>query len=71
MTENSDKIINEILTNEKSKISFFKKINNIIQLQIKEIPNIIINNNSKRKCISFYEDFFISIIEIYNEIINN
>ena len=68
--DNSYVIMNEILINEKSKISFFKKINNLIIYQIKEAPNIITNNNSKRKCISFYEDFFISIIDIYNEVIN-
>ena len=69
IVDNSKTIITKILDNQKSKISFFKKINNIIQVHIKEVPNIITNNNSKRKCVTFIEEFFISIIDLYNEII--
>ena len=67
--DNSEIIIINILESKESKISFFKKINNIIQYHIKEFPNIINNNNSKKKCISFIGEFFISIINIYNLII--
>ena len=68
--DNSEIIITKILDNKEAKISFFKKINNIIQYHIKEFPNIINNsNNSKKKCISFIGEFFISIINIYNMII--
>ena len=69
ISENSNKIVTKILDNEKSRISFFKKINSIIQVHIKEVPNIITNNNSKRKCKNYIEDFFLSIIDLYNEII--
>ena len=67
--DNSEIIITKILDDEESKILFFKKINNIIQTHIKEMPYIITNNNSKRKCKSYLEEFFISIINIYNLII--
>ena len=67
--DNSEIIITKILDSKESKISFFKKTNNIIQYHTKEIPNIITNNNSKKKCILYLEDFFISIINIYNLII--
>ena len=67
--DNSNIIVSKILDNQKSKISFFKKTNNIIQSHIKEINNIITNNNSKRKCKNYMEDFFITIIDLYNEII--
>ena len=45
--DNSNYISTKILDNQKSKISFFKKTNNIIQSHIKEINNLITNNNSK------------------------
>ena len=67
---NSEIIISKILDGNESKISFFKKINSIIQYHIKDIPNIVTNNNSKKKCILYIEDFFISIINIYNLIID-
>ena len=69
IVDNSEIIIEKILDSKESKISFFKKINNIIQFHIKEIPNIIINNTSKKKCLIYIEEFFISIITIYELII--
>ena len=62
-------IIENILNDKTSKISYFKKLNNIVQSHIKEIQNIITNNNSKKKCIFYMSEFFISIIAIYDEII--
>ena len=67
--ENSEIIITKILDKKESKESFFKKINNIIQYHIQLIPDLITNKNSKRRCIKFTEEFFISIINIYNLII--
>ena len=69
IVDNSEIIIKKILVSNESKKSFFKKANNIIQSNIKEIPNILNHNNSKRKSQSFIENFFISIIAIYNTII--
>ena len=66
---NSISIIKNIIIDKSKKESYFKKINNIIQFHIKEIGEIVINNNSKKKCTVFLNQFFISIISIYNEII--
>ena len=62
-------IIENILSDKNSKISYFKKLNNIVQSHIKEIQDIITNNNSKKKCIFYMGEFFISVIAIYDEII--
>ena len=66
---NSNLIIKNIIKDKASKISYFKKLNNIIQTHIKDIPVIIINNNSKKKCSIYMSEFFQSILIIYNEII--
>ena len=69
IVDNSIYIIKKLIADKSSKISYFKKINNIIQFHIKEISNIITNNNSKKKCTLYMSEFFKSIINIYNEII--
>ena len=69
ITENSNIIMKYIIKDKASKISFFKKLNNIIQCHIKDISEIIINNNSKKKCYIYMIEFFKSIITVYNEII--
>ena len=66
---NSNLIIKKIIIDKSSKISFFKKINNIIQSHIKDISIIITNNNSKKKCAIYLSEFLQSILDIYNEII--
>ena len=69
IVNNSNAIIKKIIIDKSSKISYFKKLNNIIQSHMKEIPIIITNNNSKKKSSIFMGEFFKSIIIIYNEII--
>ena len=69
IVNNSNLIIKKIIIDKSSKITYFKKINNIIQSHMNEIPIIITNNNSKKKSSIFMGEFFNSIIIIYNEII--
>lgn len=69
IVSHSNIIIEHILNDKTSKISYFKKLNNIVQSHIKEVSTIITNNNSKKKCIFYMTEFFTSIIGIYDEII--